>query len=311
MFVLNAEPEDYSKKAVQNWINGGFNYAESNWDEIEKTVSFPNITHLIVRLERRVDDSIVNKFPSLTHLISATTGHDHIDLDVLDDRAISLISLRGHNDFLKTIPSTPELAFGLLLALIRNIPQANLDVRKGNWKRNCFRGYQLKNKNIGIVGLGRTGRLLAGYADAFGMKVGYYDPNVTEKKYSKSNTLQDLLMKSDIISLHIHLTDATQKLINSENIQHLKKDALLINTSRGNVWDEKEIAEALSKRKIAGVATDVLSTELDDVKSSPLWIAQNNDKNVIITPHIGGATFDAMWACEEYLSERIVQGMNQ
>jgi len=238
-------------------------------------------------------------------LVSATTGLDHIDQEALKQKNIKLISLRGQDDFLNTIPSTAEHTWALLLALIRNIPAANEDVRTGSWNRDKFRGYQLKEKMLGIIGLGRTGRKVAGYAQAFNMRVQYYDPFVDEKQFHKCGQLEELLNSSDIISLHVHLDKGTRHLIGVHNIAALKKGCLLINTSRGDLLDENAVTNALILKNIKGIATDVLSTELDDIKSSPLWQAQQKNENIIITPHIGGASCDAMWACEEFIVDLV------
>ncbi len=305
MIVLNAEPNGYSAKAIESWKQKGYTYQASDWKEIETTVSFEGVNILIVRLSKKIDRSMLNKFPNLTHLITATTGLDHIDLESVNDRGIKLISLRGHDDFLQTIPSTAELTWGLLLALIRNIPAANEHVKQGLWDRDKFRGYQLKGKQLGIIGLGRTGKKIANYAQAFDMKVQYFDPYVNDNSFQKIDQLEELLSNSDIISLHVHLNDETHQLIGEHNITRVKKDCLIINTSRGNVLDEEAVANALISKKIKGVATDVLGTELDDIKASPLWKAQQKKENIIITPHIGGASCDAMWACEEFVVEQL------
>ena len=305
MIVLNAEPIGYSEKAIESWKQRGYAYQASNWEEIEKAVSFEAVSILIVRLAKKIDRSILNKFPNLTHLITATTGLDHIEMEPVRDRGIKLVSLRGHDDFLQTIPSTAEHTWALLLALIRNIPAANEDVKEGRWNRDKFRGYQLKGKRLGIIGLGRTGKKVASYAKAFDMEIQYFDPYVQETGFQKTEQLEKLLSTSDIISIHVHLNEETTQLIGKHNISHIKKDCLLINTSRGNVLDENAVAMALISKNIKGIATDVLSTELDDIRSSPLWELQQKNENIIITPHIGGATCDAMWACEEFVVDQL------
>ena len=304
MIVLNAEPNSYSEKAIESWKEKGYNYIASNWSEIENTDSFSDVNILITRLAKKIDGSVIKKFPSLTHLVTATTGSDHVDLDILQEKNIKLVSLRGHDDFLKTISSTAEHTWALLLALIRNITIANEDVRLGNWERDKFRGYQLKEKKIGIIGFGRTGKKIASYAQAFDMQVQYFDPYVNENSFHKTSSLEKLLNSSDIISIHVHLNEETKHLIGKHNVSALKNDCLLINTSRGNVIDEVAVAHALQSKKIKGIATDVLSTELTDIRLSPLWQAQQKNENIIISPHIGGATYDAMWACEEYLAKQ-------
>lgn len=305
MVVLNAEPLGYSLKAIECWKQKGYTYKASGWDEILKRQLYDEVNILITRLAIKIDDQVLEKFPSLTHLVSATTGLDHIDITALDKRNIKLVSLRGQDDFLKTIPSTAEHTWALLLALLRNIPAANEHVKLGFWDRDRFRGYQLKGKTIGIIGLGRTGAKVASYARAFDMDVCYFDPFVDNSNYIKCGSLDTLLGMSDIISVHVHLNDSTQNLLAAHNTGMIKDGCLLINTSRGKIIDEEAVAQALVAGKISGIATDVLAGELDDIKKSPLWMAQQKEYNIIITPHIGGATYDAMWACEEFIAELV------
>jgi len=301
MTVLNAETTGYSPKAISLWEEKGFSYKPSSWEEIQQTASFPGVTALIVRLQKKVDEQVLAKFPDLKLLISATTGHDHLDLNALQRRNIRLVSLRGQDAFLQTIPSTAELSFGLLLSLIRNIPAANESVKNGVWNRDLFRGYQLKNKTLGIIGMGRTGKKMAEYATAFGMNIVYVDPYVYLTGYEKLPDIPSLLRISDVVSIHVHLLPETTGLLNRENLSQTKKGAFLINTSRGDVWKEEEVARLLREKKISGVGADVLSGELANIRKSELWKAQQEGLNVIITPHLGGATYDAMWACEEFI----------
>lgn len=305
MIVLNAEPSGYSKKAIESWKQKGYDYRESSWDEIASTKLFEGVTVLIVRLAKYIDLDILLKFPRLSHLVSATTGLDHINQESLRERNINLVSLRGQDAFLQTIPSTAEHTWALLMALMRNIPGANDDVKQGRWNRDNFRGWQLKGKMLGIIGLGRTGKKVAAYARAFDMKVLYYDPYVNDSTYVKAATLEELLTVSDILSLHVHLNDETRHLLAEQHIHVIKPGCLVINTSRGKVLDEEALTRALVNKKIGGIATDVLATELGDIRQSPMWKAQQQNQNIIITPHIGGATFDAMWACEEFIVDLV------
>ena len=306
MNILNAEPLGYSEQAIRQWKENGHNYMASGWKEIDDKPVFPEVDLLIVRLGRKIDNAILQKFPALTHLLSATTGLDHIDLPALAARNIKLVSLRGEDAFLQTIPSTAEHTWALLLALVRHIPAANEDVRKGNWNRDAFRGRQLKGKTIGIIGMGRTGTKVAKYATVFGMQVLYVDPNVDHPVYNKCAGLEELLPASDVISLHVHLNDSTTHLLHAGNIPLIKNGSLLINTSRGKLIDEAAVLEAYRAGKIAGIATDVLATELSGIQESALWQAQQQESRIIITPHLGGATSDAMWACEEYLVNKVL-----
>jgi D-3-phosphoglycerate dehydrogenase len=303
--VLNAEPYGYSEAAVATWSTAGYAYAPVPWDELEDK-AYSGVEGLIVRLARRVDGTVLDRFPDLCFVVSATTGWDHLDVDELTRRGIRLYSLREHTDFLQTIPSTAEHTWALVLALARNVPRADADVRAGRWRRDVHRGIELAGRTLGIVGLGRTGRRVACYARSFGMNVQYVDPHVDGVPNArKVNSIGELAAGADVMSIHVHLADDTVGLVGAEEVQALRAEALLINTSRGGIWDERAVAEAVRTERLGGVATDVLATEMDDVEASPLWAAQRDGANVVITPHLGGATWDAMHACEGFIARQV------
>ncbi len=305
MIVLNAEPYLYSKEAIAIWEENGFLYSESNWASIDLRESLENVDILIVRLNRKIDLEVIKKFPRLKLIISATTGLDHLDLQALQDANIEVFSLRGHADFLNSIPSTAEHTWALIGTLVRNIPAANESTKREEWDRDKFRGYQLKDRAIGIIGLGRVGEKVAKYASAFDMHVGYFDPYVDNKVFQRFSSIEELLKVSDIISIHVHLTNETYHLLNSTNLDHVKAGCFVINTSRGKIWDENALLDVFKSGKIKGIATDVLADELEGIKESAILKMQKKSQNIIITPHLGGATFDAMWSCEKFLASFI------
>lgn len=283
---------------------GGEGYRECSWNELPTDCSY--VDGLIVRLEKYIDKEVLSHFPNLKYVISATTGTDHLDLKYFKQRNIKLFCLKGELDFLRTITSTPELTWGLLISLLRHIPQAVNSVYQ-EWNRDKFKGYQLKDKTIGIIGLGRIGKQIALYAKAFGMDILYYDPYVVDCSLPQSESLDELLQKSDIVTVHVHLTDKTENLLNGNNLCRIKKGAYLINTSRGRIIDETAIVSLLEQNHLKGVVVDVLSNELQDYKSSPLYQAFLSGYNILITPHIGGASYDAMHECEEYIAHKFVE----
>lgn len=309
MVVLNAEPYLYSKDAIAIWEDNGYSYSESTWDSIDAEESLENVDILIVRLNRKIDLEIIKKIPRLKLIVSATTGLDHLDLQALRSANIEVFSLRGHADFLNTIPSTAEHTWALIGALVRNIPAANESVKREEWDRDKFRGYQLKDKRIGIVGLGRVGQKIANYASAFDMPIGYFDPYVENKLFQKFSSIEELLKVSDIISIHVHLTDETYHLLNSTNLDYVKDGCFIINTSRGKIWDENALLDVFRSGKIKGIATDVLADELEGKKESAILKMHKKSQNIIITPHLGGATFDAMWSCEKYLASYVTSSL--
>jgi D-3-phosphoglycerate dehydrogenase len=119
------------------------------------------------------------------------------------------------------------------------------------------------------------------------------------------------LKVSDIISIHVHLTNETHNLLNSTNLDHVKDGCFIINTSRGNVWDEDALLDVFKSGKIKGIATDVLADELENIKESAILKMHKKYQNIIITPHLGGATFDAMWSCEKYLANFVTRSLSE
>ena len=303
-YVYNIEPKDYSKKAVSIWEESGYHYVEGSWNDYTSFKANAEVKVLIVRLGGMVTSEVLNFFPNLKFVISATTGHNHLDKDAIAERDITLISLRGHEDFLKTIPSTAELTWALMLNLLRKIPSSITHVIEGNWDRELFKGFQLHGKKIGLVGLGRIGSIVARYAEAFGMVVEYVDPNVENTQYIRKMTLEDLVEDVDVLSIHVHSDASNYNLIDTEIISKLKKGAYILNTSRGEIWDEQAVVDGVLSGKLLGVGTDVVVNETTGREQSPIWKARNHP-NILLTPHIGGASYDAMWQCEEY-SQRLL-----
>jgi D-3-phosphoglycerate dehydrogenase len=297
--VYNIEAKDYSPRAVFLWEQAGYVYKKGNWDRFAELQNLAEVEILIVRLGSMVSRDVLSTFTNLKFLISATTGHNHLDKEALEERGVKLISLRGQEDFLRTIPSTAEFTWGLIINLLRNIPAALTHVENGSWDRELFKGYQLYGMNIGLIGLGRIGCIVAKYANAFGMNVFYVDPAVNNLKYNRLKSLNDLASKVDILSIHVHSDPLNYNLINSDIISRMKKGSYLVNTSRGEVWDEQAVVDAIHTGKLSGVGADVVKNETKDMKESPLWSARRHE-NILLTPHIGGASYNAMWQCEEF-----------
>lgn len=300
--VYNAEPIDYSPKAIVRWMEKGYEYVAGSWLEIYDYQNTERVAVLIVRLGEKIDELKLDLFPNLKVLISAATGITHLDIDALKSRGIKLISLRGHEEFLKTIPSTAELTWALLLNIYRKLPEALADVSNGNWNRDHFKGLQLRGKTIGIVGMGRIGSIVAGYASAFGMKVKYYDPRVTNKDFIKSKSLEELVLNSDVISLHIHPDPENVALINSKLIRLMTKDTVILNSSRGEIVDEDALWDALKENRLAAYGADVICHEMADKNNSVIW-RNRNHRDIYLSPHIGGASYDAMWDCELFTQD--------
>ncbi|NNE35598.1 MAG: hydroxyacid dehydrogenase [Rhodothermales bacterium] len=261
----------------------------------------PDVCGLILSLEKFIGRQELSNFQNLRFLLSATTGQDHLDLSALDEQGVELITLRGHDDFLATITSTPEHTWALLLAMVRNLPDAIAHVESGGWDRDRFRGRQLSGMRLGVVGLGRVGSRVAAIGEAFGMDVAYFDPHVS-RPVDRYDSLEDLAARSDVVTIHVHLNETTANLLDENVIRRLPAGAFIVNTSRGLLIDEAVAAEHVLSGALGGVAVDVLADELDETISSPLRRARELGANVLITPHIAGASWDAMQSCEDFVA---------
>ena len=203
------------------------------------------------------------------------------------------------NDYklINQLPSTSELAFGLMLSLVRSIPQSKQHVSEYNWDYTKFVGREVKSLTIGIIGYGRLGKMMYNYCKAFGANVKVYDPYKRDEMDDSFllNTyceLTDMFKQCDVISLHVHVTDETKYMINKELLGYSKKSPYIINTSRGEIVNEKDIVEALENKVISGYGADVVENEFDDLQASPIIQAMNQGENIIVTPHTGGMTIE-------------------
>ena len=226
----------------------------------------------------------------VTLINTCSTGMNHIDVSYCKNNNIKIYSLTKDMDLINDLPSTSELAFGLMLSLLRKIPQSQKHVSEYNWDYTQFMGRQVKDLKIGIIGYGRLGKMMHKYCKAFGAEAMIYDPYIDVGIFTAS--LQDIFSKCDVVSLHVHVTEETKYMISKELLGLAKKDLYIINTSRGEIVNELDIVNALNTGKLTGYGTDVIENEFDDLTKSPIIKAMNKGKNIIITPHIGGMTIE-------------------
>jgi len=228
------------------------------------------------------------KFPAallqaLTDLefISQTGNHAyHVDMDAATKAGIVVAMAPGSN-------STAELAFGLMLAVMRRIPQSDRAMRRGEWP--LVLGYVLRGKTLGILGLGKIGTEVARIGQAFGMKIIAWGPTLTPERASRSQAvytpLEDLLKQADVVSVHLVLSDQSKNLLNEARLPLMKKSAYLINTARGAIVDERALVKVLQEQTIAGAALDVFVEEPLAANHPLLQL-----DNVVLTPHLGWPT---------------------
>ena len=305
--ILNVEPINFSNEArsILQSIGELVEKEVSSRDELINLVKDFDV--LIVRLRFQIDKKILKNAPRLKVIVSATTGLDHIDLDFAKSRGISILSLKGESEFLRSIPATAEHTWALLLSLVRKIPWAFDDVKRGHWNRDNFRGHDLEGKKLGVLGFGRIGEKVAKYALAFNMEIGAYDPYRKEwPNYVKRfHSIDNFLKWLDILTIHIPLNNDTRNFVDRRRLIQMRKGSLIINTSRGDVIDEKALVDLLKSGHIAGAALDVVSGETTGSISHDLILYASNNQNLIITPHIGGATQESMWKTEIFMAKKL------
>ena len=220
---------------------------------------------------------------------TCSTGMNHIDVEYCNKNNIEIYSLTKDMELINNLPSTSELAFGLMMSLLRKIPQSKKHVSNYQWDYTQFMGRQIKDLNIGIIGYGRLGKMMYKYCKAFGATVMVYDPYVTN---IACNSLENMISNADVISLHVHVTPETKYMINKEILGYCKKSPYIINTSRGEIVNETDIVNALKLGLISGYGADVVENEFDDLTKSPIIKAMNAGENIIVTPHTGGMTVE-------------------
>ncbi len=235
------------------------------------------------------------------------TGLDHIDLDACGGAGIRVASLRGEVEFLRNVRATAEHTIALALALLRRLPAAHHSVVQGAWNRDAFRGRELYGRTAGLIGMGRLGSIVAGYCRAFGMEVLGYDPrpDFPEELARRCDSLAELMSRSDVISVHVAYHAGTRHLVDAAHFSQARRGAILINTSRGGVIDDAALRAALVEGRLAGAALDVVDGEPNVGSDHPLVRYAREHENLILTPHIGGNTFESVAKTEAFIAGKV------
>ena len=252
-----------------------------------------------------ITDAMIAASPDLAVISCATTGSDHIARTELVRRGIPLHTLREDPALLNDITAAAELTFALLLACARRLPAAVRSVVDGRWEREDFPGMMLRGRRLGIIGCGRIGGWMARYGHAFGMEIVGHDPfQETLPDGVTRVTLEDLVSTSDVITIHVHLSDETRGLLSADLIGRIKPGAIFLNTSRGALADEAALLEALESGPLAAAGLDVLDGE-PDIADHPLRLYAKQHDNLLITPHCGGFSPDAVRVVCRRAAEKI------
>lgn len=242
---------------------------------------------LIIRSKFAITTDLLSVAKNLQVIVTCTSGFDHIDLVETSKKNIIVMYTPDAN-----VVAAAEHTWALLLACSRNIVAAHKEIKSGQWTREPFVGFELENKILGVVGLGRIGQKVSHLAKAFGMKILAFDPYQTEEAFKQSNALrvsyEELLKQSDIITFHVPATFETKHMLNRSHFEYTNPETILINTSRGSVIHEDDLCEALIEKRIKMAALDVFSKE-PLPRDSKLLKATN----VILTPHLGAFTTEA------------------
>ncbi len=266
----------------------------------------------------QIGKELFDEIDGIRCVVSPTTGLDHLDTEYLESRRIDLIHLRQLKNEIKGIFATAEIAWGLLLAVSRKITVAHNHVTGGQFDREIFYGRELQGRTLGVLGYGRLGKKVAEYGIAFGMKIKVSDVESQQLTNLPAGfeavDLDQLLSLSDVVSIHIPLLDNTRNLIDEHKIKKFKAGAILINTSRGEILDEYATSRAVESGQLFGVGIDVLSGEtLEGFNplASPLVLAAKKGLNVIVTPHIGGWSENAVSVTRDLVADLLIESLKK
>jgi D-3-phosphoglycerate dehydrogenase len=306
--ILVAESSGFSPKAVAILRElGEVELGDLDFDQLWALA--PEFDVLWVRLRHRIDSALLDHAPRLRSIATPTTGLVHIDMDGAAKRGVKVFSLRGETEFLKDVRATAEHTIALMLALLRKIPAAIASVREGDWKRDRFKGGELYEKTVGIVGYGRVGQIVGKYLRAFGAKVLVTDPRLDPHSSLEDTeivSLKELLRRADLVTVHVDLRMETTNFLGWDEFRSMKPGAWFVNTSRGELIVEEALLEALQSGHLAGAALDVLKEEIGNqaAKSGLACYGREHD-GLLITPHIGGCTFESMEKTEIFLAKKL------
>ena len=283
------------------------NETDFNSTKQEVEIKIENYHGIVIRSRFKIDKTFLDKATNLKFIARVGAGLESIDCDYAIANGIHLIAAPEGN-----ANAVGEHALGMLLALFNNLNIANNEIKSGQWKREANRGHELEGKTVGIIGYGNMGKSFAKKLSGFDVKVLCYDilPNVGDANATQV-TLDELQEHSDVLSLHTPWTPETDKMVNKDFISTFKKPFWLINTARGNSVVTDDLVEALQSGKIKGAGLDVL--EYEKLSFETLFEGEKpkafeyllQAKNVLLTPHIAGWTFESHQKLAQTIADKI------
>ncbi len=303
------------KVLIDNLKEAGFEVVHKPQYEREDIVKeIQNYEAIVVRSKILIDKEIIDKATKLKCIARVGAGMDAIDVEYAEKKGIKCLnSPEGNRD------AVGEHALGMLLSLFNKISIADFQVRQGIWKREENRGLEIKGKTIGLIGYGNMGNAFAQRLSGFDCKVLAYDKYKTNysNQYAQEASLEAVFKESDIVSLHVPLTDETKYMVDSDFLSKFHKPIYLINTSRGKVVKTKDLLSKMKERKVLGVCLDVLeyeafSCELSSKDNTPQELKELLQMpNAVFSPHVAGWTVESYYKLAYYLSQKIIQVLKQ
>jgi len=252
---------------------------KTGMDEQELVRTIPDYNAVVVRGATKVTKNAIDAATNLELIVRAGIGLDNIDLEAAKDKGIQVANTPSATTY-----TVSEMAFGLMLSAVRNLGQANLSMKEHKWEKKLLKGSELFEKTLGIIGSGRIGLDVAKKASAFGMKVIAFDVvDIQTDLDVEQVSLDDLLTRANIISLHLPLSDSTRHMISSDEFAKMKEGVIIVNASRGGVVDETALLNSLESGKVRAAAIDVYE------KEPPVDFSLIDHPKVMASPHIGAA----------------------
>lgn len=314
--VLFLEPEAYSDSVrAEIPIDWDCHFlVVSSESELLKCSAIESFDVIFGRLGLTFGKSFFDAFAGAKILATPTTGLDHVDLDAAEMAGVHLLSLRHEYQLLENITSTAEHAWTLLLASNRLVPELVRRTQAGSWMRSDLALHQLSGQKIGIIGMGRLGRMIAEYARAFRMHVLAYDPLIPGEQFPEfitDSSLQEVLVKSDHIIVAASYSSGDPMIMGRDEVLSMKQGCTFVNIARGELVDELALVEAVERGVCRAVAVDVLQGDPhwseNITVSSPLIEKAKECERIIITPHVGGYATEAIDLTRRFLLDQVKQ----
>ncbi|MDH4319032.1 MAG: hypothetical protein OEV64_11615 [Desulfobulbaceae bacterium] len=310
--ILITENKDFSPRALE-MLSELAEVEAGDLDRSQLLKKVGGFEVLWLRLRHQIDREVLDEASSLKYIVTPTTGLNHIDMERAGELGIKVLSLRGEVEFLQNIRASAEHTMALMLAVLRNLPAAVASVVQGGWQRDPYKGRELYEARVGLLGFGRIGKLVARYLHAFGSEILTHDPKVEGDPnfpYVRFVSREELLRESDIVSLHVELNASTVSFFGESDFRLMKRGVYLINTSRGELLDEDALLRALEDGKLAGAGLDVVWHEhLVEQGESRLIAYAAKHPNVVITPHIAGCTEESMAKTEIFMARKLKKAL--